>query len=342
MRFLNVLALLLSTTPAVVGKEDTIDSSLTKVPEAEIEQVDATVQQEEVISDPLDCSADKVEFNPLVHKQKYRVGVYANNGAEAVFQQYNLTFAEYLTATAGQRFDPPIEFELSSENLFSLFNAAETEDVDFFFANAAAYSCMGLEHGAQPLATAVSRLTVRGHTFDLDVYGGVMFTLADNDEINDVSDFKEKVIGAGGITMMMGGQAQFYEMIRNGVSYINDPKQVVFTGNEADTVQGVLDGDFDVGFARTDQIERHLDANGDRINPGTCCACNPSTQAETTQLLFRIRVSPNSCFTLLQTSSRLFLPRSMCWMTETFFLSSIQLISTRSGPLVPWTTSIRT
>ena len=67
---------------------------------------------------------------------------------------------------------------------------------------------------------------------------------------------------------MGGGQTQFYEMFREGVSFVADPKQVVFTVDERLTVQGVLDGDFEVGFARTDQIERHTDINGNAVNPG--------------------------------------------------------------------------
>jgi hypothetical protein len=40
-----------------------------------------------------------------------------------------------------------------------------------------------------------------------------------------------------------------------GLSYLMDPKQVVFTHDQAAVVQGVLNRDFDVGFVRTDQIE---------------------------------------------------------------------------------------
>lgn len=76
-----------------------------------------------------------------------------------------------------------------------------------------------------------------------------------------------------------------------------DPRQVVFTGNQVrllafdfrseecpqhsahlagplslppeqfDVVNGVLDGQFDVGFVRTDTIERTVDAYGNPINP---------------------------------------------------------------------------
>lgn len=57
-------------------------------------------------------------------------------------------------------------------------------------------------------------------------------------------------------------------MFRDGLSYVADPRQVMFTGDERKTVQGVLDGQFEIGMARTDQIERHEDANGEPIDPG--------------------------------------------------------------------------
>ena len=81
--------------------------------------------------------------------------------------QFNLTFAEYLTATAGKRFDPPIAFEMMPANLHELFDAAEEEEIDFVFSSPGVYSCMGAEKGAEPLATVISRLEVRGHTYDL-------------------------------------------------------------------------------------------------------------------------------------------------------------------------------
>jgi hypothetical protein len=41
----------------------------------------------------------------------------------------------------------------------------------------------------------------------------------------------------------------------------------VFTDNQFDVVSGVLSGDFDVGFVRTDQIERTKDGDGNPIDP---------------------------------------------------------------------------
>jgi len=229
----------------------------------------------EIDEDANGCNMIVRKFNPLLHKKKYNIGVYVSEGDDAAFRQYNLTFAQYLTATAGQRFDPPIQFDMVPVNLFSLADSAKNEEVDFFFSTAAVFSCMAAELGAQALSTIVNRREARGHEYELDVYGGVIFTLATNERINTIGDIKGKTIGAGGITMNGGGQTQFYEMFRHGLSYIADPKQVMFTGDERKTVQGVLDGEFEVGMARTDQIERHTDANGEPIDPELFKVINP-------------------------------------------------------------------
>lgn len=60
---------------------------------------------------------------------------------------------------------------------------------------------------------------------------------------------------------------QIYEMGRAGLSYVNDPKQVVFTDNQYDIVNGVLDGIYDVGFVRTNQIEITTDSAGEFLDP---------------------------------------------------------------------------
>lgn len=53
---------------------------------------------------------------------------------------------------------------------------------------------------------------------------------------------------------------QFKEMVDAGMHYLNDPKQLVFTSDQGLVVQGLLEGEFDVGFVRTDQLERSIDA----------------------------------------------------------------------------------
>lgn len=60
---------------------------------------------------------------------------------------------------------------------------------------------------------------------------------------------------------------QIYEMGKAGLSYVNEPKQVVFTKDQVDIVRGVISGRFDVGFIRTNQIELTRDEDGDLIDP---------------------------------------------------------------------------
>lgn len=145
------------------------------------------------------CVGEKHEFNPFVHKKVYKVGVHAHRGMEAAMWESNMIFSEYLTMTAGQRFDPPIRFEIIPSHFDGLFELIENEEMDFLYANPGVYSCIGTEAGASALATTVRRVQVRDKEFELDVYGGVIAVRADNEEINSVLDLKDKVIGMGGI-----------------------------------------------------------------------------------------------------------------------------------------------
>lgn len=213
-----------------------------------------------------DCHKPPIPQNEFFHKQVYTVGVHAIRGLEAAFAETNATFGTYLSQTAGQRFDPPIQFRVKPLYFDEIFKAIDADELDFLYSNPGVYSCIGTEVGATALVTAIKRLSVRDKTFDLDVYGGVIAVRADNNDIHHMSDLKDKVIGAGAIIDLMAGQMQIYEMGLAGLSYVNDPKQFVFTKNQFDVVNGVLDGTFDVGFVRTGQIEVTKDHNGTLID----------------------------------------------------------------------------
>jgi hypothetical protein len=106
----------------------------------------------------------------------------------------------------------------------------EDQDVDMMYADSGFFSCIGTEIGAQPLGTTLSRTKVRGRYYDLDVLGGTMLVAADNREINSIDDLKNKRIAAVKISEFAGGQSQFWVMMKNGLDYIMDPDQVIFTG----------------------------------------------------------------------------------------------------------------
>lgn len=206
------------------------------------------------------CVSAPRTYDPILHKPKYRVAIHATRDFDSALRDYNPTFSQYLTATAGQRFSTPIEFELVAMQFEEIFQAIDAGEIDFIFANPGTYSCVGVERGAQPLATKISRLFARNRVYDLDGFGGVIFTRADNEAINTLQDLKDKVVAAGHISVLMGGQAEIYEMEKAGLSHVMSPKQMVFTGDQFKVVQGVYDGTYDVGFVRTYMIEQTKDA----------------------------------------------------------------------------------
>lgn len=227
--------------------------------------------QEDTIEQPRLCPppSEAIHLYDIgTHRRssKFRVGVDGIRGFEAAIQEYSLVFGEYLTKTAGRKFDPPLEFEMVPMTPEGLSDSGQTGDIDFFFANPGVFSCLNVELDASALATVIARLNLRGKVHDLDVFAGVMIARADRKDIQTVRDFKNQIIAAGALSMILGGQVQFYEMGRAGVSYVLDPKQVVFTYNQFDVVSGVLDGKYDVGFVRTDQIERGVDKNGNPLD----------------------------------------------------------------------------
>ena len=103
--------------------------------------------------------------------QVYNVGVHATHSFEASFSEYNETFAEYLTATAGQRFDPPIRFQMIPYTFDGIFeHALDHSELDFMFSAPSVYSCVGIEVGASALGTIITHEEVRDKVWDLDVY----------------------------------------------------------------------------------------------------------------------------------------------------------------------------
>eukprot|EP00980_Cylindrotheca_fusiformis_P023391 scaffold10429_cov126-Cylindrotheca_fusiformis.AAC.22 len=244
----------------------------------------------------LNCAQGFQKYDPLTQKRVYNVGVHAPSGSETAVKELNLTFETYLNEAVGRRWDPPIEFKMTAteDPLHAWID--EKEDVDFMYSDTGIYSCFGVEVGAEALVTTVSHLKSRGRPYQLDIFAGTIIVLASNERVNDVEDLKDKVIGAQAFSDFAGAQAQFYVMGKNGLDFVVDPKQVIFTGmsfipactaghrydvsflkyesfyytlgNNDDTVQGVLDGRWDAGFVRTGHVERTIDpSTGKLVDP---------------------------------------------------------------------------
>ena len=62
-------------------------------------------------------------------------------------------------------------------------------------------------------------------------------------------------VAAASISGLGSGQAQFRVLVDNGLNYIQEPAQLVFTSNQGAVVNLVYQKTVDVGFVRTNQIE---------------------------------------------------------------------------------------
>jgi len=208
------------------------------------------------------CVAAPIPWEPnetTGHKSTYKVGVLAIRGFDNAYKEFNHTFSDYLTATVGPRFDPPIQFLMEPLNFTTLFSYTESKEIDLIYVNPSAYSCIESEYGAQSLVSQISKRAIGGEIYHLAKFGGVIITRDNADDINTIEDIKGKITACASISGLGSGQMQFRALIEAGLSYVDSPKQLVFTSNQGKVVNGVLYGDFDVGFVRTDQLERTTD-----------------------------------------------------------------------------------
>lgn len=199
-------------------------------------------------------------------KSVYRVGVQERQGSEQAYKSFNKTFADYLTLTAGQRFNPPIVFEMKPQDYNTLLSDAENSVVDFVYSDPSSFLCVDSEFTANSLVSKISSDKVGNQSYDFTKFGGLIAARADRDDINSIYDLKDKIVAAVSFSRLVSGQAQFLEMQHAGMSFLNDPKQLVLTSNRAKVLKGVYDGKFDVGFFRTGSFDGIDQVLGYKLN----------------------------------------------------------------------------
>eukprot|EP00873_Tetraselmis_striata_P034143 jgi/Tetstr1/454407/TSEL_041308.t1 len=184
------------------------------------------------------------------------VGALGIKGSENLFTQWNSTFATYLTDNAGVRLNKT--FRLVYLDFDTAYRATQDKCVDFVFSNPSMHLCLELQYQVTPLATLLNYR----NGFKLDKFYGTIFTRSDRDDINTLDDLKGKIVEAVSVTGLGACQLQWHELQRNGIDFMNDPKQVRFSYNQKATVKAVIAGAADVGMVRTDMAEG-MDANGE-------------------------------------------------------------------------------
>lgn len=176
--------------------------------------------------------------SPPNEKRVYRVGVLANRGVETAYDEFSDTFADYLSITVGESYNPPVAFEMVAVEFGDALRELQRDSIDFTFANPSVFSCVESESGASSLATIVSTRRVDGSDFELEEFGGVIIARSDNDSVDTVTDIKDKIVGTVSLTGLGSGQMQFRALRQAGLHHLQDPKQLIFMRSQGIVVNG--------------------------------------------------------------------------------------------------------
>lgn len=178
--------------------------------------------------------------------ENYKIGVLAKRGPVKALQKWKPT-GNYLTAKI-----PGKTFEIVPLDFDAVNPAIEKEEVDFFLVNSSMFVTAKVKYGASPIATMIN--SRQGQP--LKSFGGVMLTLAENEEINSLSDLKEKSFMAVKDSSFGGWQMAYKEIIDAGIDPKKDFAALQFGGKHDNVVLAIQNGAVEAGTVRTDTLER--------------------------------------------------------------------------------------
>mmetsp|Transcript_57396 Transcript_57396/g.122054 ORF Transcript_57396/g.122054 Transcript_57396/m.122054 type:complete len:1291 (+) Transcript_57396:186-4058(+) len=183
-----------------------------------------------------------------------QIGGLAISGSEAFLLQFNLTFEAYLTSVFNDT-EYGLEFEVLPLNFDQNFEYVSGRKLDYIYSNPAAYTCMMAEFAVVTIASMVNFR--KGNA--LEKFAGVIFTRNDSDIVN-ISDLTRASVAAVSISGLGAMQLQQAELLDLGIDVMTDVERLIFTGSQGKIVADVEAGYVDVGFVRTDMIDRSVAA----------------------------------------------------------------------------------
>lgn len=136
--------------------------------------------------------------------------------------------------------------------------AVNNQEVDFVLTQPANYVLLAYRNQlSSPLASLIN---LEG-SFATDKFGGVIFTRANNHQINDIQQLKGKVIATSDKQSLGSYQMQAFELLQHGINLDKDATLLETGQPQTLAVEAVLSGKADVGFVRTGVLE-HMTQQG--------------------------------------------------------------------------------
>lgn len=192
----------------------------------------------------------------VVSTSLFQLQAYANEPVKIgvlAFRPKPQTLAQWQPlATALKQALPEYDFEVQALTFPELEKATANKQLDFVLTNPAHYILLTKRYGlSAPLATLASNESGQRAT----VFGGIIFTRAELNGINNLTDIKNKSIAATDVDSFGGYMMQTYELSQVGIK-LKPRDKLIITGMPHDNViSAVLNGRADVGFVRTGVLE---------------------------------------------------------------------------------------
>ena len=209
-----------------------------------------------------------------------KIGVLAKSGKEATRKEWNAT-AEYLTATI-----PHSSFEIVPVGFDQVRQTTADKKIDFLITNSGNYVELEFDYGISRIATLKNIV----HNIPSTLFGGVIFTTSNRDDISTLHDLVGKSFYAVAPESFGGWLAALREMRAAGINPEKDFKELRFSGTHEAVVLAVLKGITDAGTVRTDTLER-MDEEG-KIDLDSLKILNTQPTQEDFSYLLSTRLYP--------------------------------------------------
>lgn len=173
------------------------------------------------------------------------IGILSHRGDAATLKTW-LPMADYLTQSIDDR-----EFRIVPLDFDEIDPAVKNRDIDFLLVNPGIYVTMEVRHRISRIAT-LNKIVSGG---PYNVFGGVIFTRHDRDDIQQLADLRNKSLMAVDQISLGGFQMAWGELTRVGIDPNKDLKELQFGGIHDEVVNAVRNGLVDVGTVRTGILE---------------------------------------------------------------------------------------
>ncbi|MGM0516901.1 MAG: HD domain-containing phosphohydrolase, partial [Pseudomonadota bacterium] len=179
-----------------------------------------------------------------------RIGVLALRGKEKAREEW-----APMAASVNARSES-LEVSIVPLDFDEIRVAVRRRSVDFVLANSAFYVELEMRYGVSPVVTRQRRVTdAEGVERGVSQFGGVFFTRADNDDIDELSDIRGKRIAAVDASSLGGWLMAVPQLREIGIDPAGYRPPIEFAGTHDAVVEAVLEGQAEVGIVRTGVLE---------------------------------------------------------------------------------------